>query len=240
MINIAICDDEIEYQNIIKEKVEGVFTKEKEEYATFLYASGKEMLEAANGISFDIVLLDIDMPEESGLIVADDIVDKLPRTNVVFITNRDDLVYEALKCTPFSFIRKACLEDLTKPLVKLIHKVRKENYVIVFSDYKQNISLSVFDIYYIESEKHYINIYTKEQMYKLRLKLSECEEQTKGCGFLKIHKSYLVNVRKIKTLTSKKVELYEGITLPISRGNEEKVKTLFLQEAEKHIDGVIV
>ena len=94
MMNIAICDDEIIYQNIIKSKVDDVFTREKKS-----------------------------MPEESGLIVADVIADKLPRTNVVFITNRDDLVYEALKCTPFSFIRKSCLEDLSKPLAKLIEKV---------------------------------------------------------------------------------------------------------------------
>jgi len=240
MINIAICDDEIVYQNIIKEKVDEVFNKEQEEYSTFSYDSGIELLDAAGNINFDIILLDIDMPEESGLIVADAIAEKLPRTNVVFITNRDDLVYEALKCTPFSFIRKSSLEDLTKPLVKLIHKVRKENYVIVFSDYRQNVSLLVFDICYIESEKHYINIYTEKQTYKLRLKLSECEKQTMGCGFLKIHKSYLVNVRKIKTLTSKKIVLYDGTILPISRGHEEKVKNLFLQEAEKHIDGVIV
>ena len=240
MINIAICDDEIVYQNIIREKVDETFIKEQEEYATFLYASGKEMLEAVGDISFDIILLDIDMPEESGLIVADAIVDKLPRTNVVFITNRDDLVFEALKCAPFGFVRKTHIDEMYNIICRMINKIKKDNYLLVFSDKSSNVSLPVYDIYYIESIKHYLYIHTEKQEFKVRMKISFCEEKIKGCGFIKIHKGIIVNVRRVKSLTSKEAILFNNVLLPISRSNADKVKIQFSERVERYVDGIIV
>lgn len=240
MINIAICDDEKEYQNMIREKVEAIFVNKKEEFWIEGYSSGKELLEAARQIHFDIVLLDIDMPKECGLNVADSITEMLPRTNVVFITNRDDLVFEALKCAPFGFVRKSHIDEMQVTLSRLITKIKKDNYMLVFADKINNVSLPVYDVYYIESMKHYLYIHTEKQEFKIRMKLALCEEKIKGCGFIKIHKGIIVNVRRVKSITSKEVELYNNIKLPVSRGNADKVKIQFSERVEHYVDGVIV
>lgn len=240
MIRLAICDDELSYQNILKQKILSIFEKEKTNVEISTYSSGEELLKAMKDKKADVIFLDIDMPEMSGLNVAGDVMNILPKVSLVFVTNRDDLVFDALRCNPFKFIRKSHLdEELADSIKSVIEKTVKEDFTLVLDDGKQIISLSVHEIHYIESIKHYVYIYTDLQEYKLRLKLSECEEKINDYGFIKIHNSILVNTRKIKKITSKEVILVDDKTLPISRANADNVKSQYFGMVERYVDGII-
>ena len=98
----------------------------------------------------------------------------------------------------------------------------------------------ISDIYYMESKKHYVYIHTFDEEYKCRLKLSDCEAELKNYGFVKIHGSFLANIRKIKRLSSKEVVMTNGHILPISRGNIDNIKLKYIEEMEKHVNGIII
>ena len=68
-----------------------------------------------NGKDFDFVLLDIEMPKYSGIDLASKINEQKGGSGkpyIIFVTNRDGLVFDALKQQPFSFVRKSHLDDL--------------------------------------------------------------------------------------------------------------------------------
>ncbi len=241
MIRLAICDDELTYQNILKQKILSVFEKEKIGVEISIYSSGTELLKEIKAKKIDVIFLDIDMPTLSGLNVADEVMHVLPNISLIFVTNRADLVFDALRYNPFKFIRKSHLdEELSDAIKSVIEKVVKEDFTLFLEDGKQAVSLSINEIYYFESNKHYVHIYTETLEYKLRLKLSECEEKINNYGFIKIHNCILVNMRKIKKLTSQEITLVDGKILPISRANVESVRSQYFRMVEQYVDGIIV
>ncbi len=241
MIRLAICDDELSYQNILKQKILSIFEKEKTDVEISTYSSGEELLKAIKDKKTDVIFLDIDMPVMSGLNVAGEVMNILPKVSLVFVTNRDDLVFDALRCNPFKFIRKSHLdEELADSIKSVVEKTIKEDLSLIFDDGRQTVSISIREILYLESEKHYVYIYTDAREYKLRAKLSEYEEKIKDYGFVRIHSSYIVNMRKIIKMTAKDVVLLNDKKLPISRVNIENVKRQYSGMVERYVDGIII
>ncbi|MBQ8412525.1 MAG: response regulator transcription factor [Lachnospiraceae bacterium] len=241
MITIAICDDELVQLNKIKTKTIEVFERKSEEYTIYEYHTGKTILDDAANMKFDIVLLDIDMPEENGIDVAEELALINPRSNIVFVTNRADLVFEAIRCQPYRFIRKSRLdEEMEEAISTLIDKILNETYVVTFSDKQVQYSFHILDIIYIESKKHYLYFYVGDEEYRCRMRIGDCVNKLKEYGFIKIHGSILVNVRYVKKVTSKEISLTNGTILPISRSNAEAVKLRYLEEMEKHVNGIVL
>lgn len=241
MITIAICDDELVQLNKIKAKTIEVFERTSEEYTIYEYHTGKTILDDAADMKFDIVLLDIDMPEENGISVAEELALINPRSNIVFVTNRADLVFEAIRCQPYRFIRKSRLdEEMEEAISTLIEKILNETYVVTFSDKYVQHSFHILDIIYIESKKHYLYFYVGDEEYRCRMRLGLCENKLKEYGFIKIHGSILVNVRYVRMVTSKEISLTNGTILPISRSNTEAVKLRYMEEMEKHVNGIVL
>ena len=72
---------------------------------------------------YDLVFLDIDMPKYSGMDVAEEIRKKSADTDIIFVSNREDRVFETFSVQPFGFIRKNCFtEDLNATLRQYIQK----------------------------------------------------------------------------------------------------------------------
>lgn len=242
MIKIAICDDDLNQKQNIKALVESVFIRKEQLYEITEYTSGEELVKDMPEARYNIALLDIDMPTMDGIEVANKINEIYKDVNVVFVTNRSDLVFEALTCNPYRFVRKEYLEEgIDEAMLSLITKISNETYVVSFGDKKDHYSFRINDLVYIESKKHYVYFrLDNEEEYKIRDRLANYERKLVDYGFIKIHGSILVNVRKIRKINSVEVVLVNGEKLPISRSNSEKIKMHFLNEMRRHVNGVIV
>lgn len=242
MIKIAICDDDLNQKQNIKALVESVFIRKEQLYEITEYTSGEELVKDMPEARYNIALLDIDMPTMDGIEVANKINEIYKDVNVVFVTNRSDLVFEALTCNPYRFVRKEYLEEgIDEAMLSLITKISNETYVVSFGDKKDHYSFRINDLVYIESKKHYVYFrLDNEEEYKIRDRLANYERKLVDYGFIKIHGSILVNVRKIRKISSVEVVLVNGEKLPISRSNSEKIKMHFLNEMRRHVNGVIV
>lgn len=93
-----------------------------------------------------------------------------------------------------------------------------------------NIRLKVDDISHIETSKHKNVFYTREQTFSIYKKMDELEDDLKGMGFVRIHQSFLINMKYIKRISSYVMILTTGkeISVPKSRYLEVKRQyTLF-------------
>ncbi|WP_259068125.1 LytR/AlgR family response regulator transcription factor [Mucilaginibacter sp. X4EP1] len=179
--------------------------------------------EITNMPQVDIVFLDVDMPELSGLDVADIISS---RSAVIFTTAYPNYAVQAFEKNGSDFILKPIsferftksvtkVQNLLKPKKSIENQALNEHFFINPGVKGRMIQLSYADILYVEGLKNYVVIYTVDNKYITYLSLKEIENSIPSNKFIRIHKSYIVNIDRIKSIDGNIVLLSNSIELPI-------------------------
>lgn len=225
MYHIFICDDEEKFAKILGKRVEECLKELGQSYEIRIFCNGIEMFQAMQEKAPEILLLDIDMPEISGMELAEQIFSSNINTNVIFVTNRYDLVFQAIHYQPFRFIRKEKLDqELDEAICHLINKLEKDEKMWEVQTKNGTEILALKNILYIESCKHYLRIKHINGECEMRGKISNLEKWMSNYGFVQTHRSYLVNVRYMKMVRANEVELDNGEILSVSRDKAQEVK----------------
>ncbi len=230
MIRAAICDDE----PVILEQLRGrIFDEFKRQGAVIrldTFTSGQEFLEAHANEPFDVVFLDIDMPEISGFDVAGRI-SRAEHTLIVFVTMHDELVYSSFQFQPFRFIRKAYLEsELPGIMEAVVNEVTKQNsekkYAFQTRFGKTFVNLG--SVEYIEIYGHWLRVCIKDgEPLECYGSLSDLEKELGDHDFVRTHKSFLVNCKFIFSIERNQVILDDKTAIPLSRYKSEAVRRKF-------------
>ena len=133
-MRLLIIDDEAVFQQKIKERLTAFFAAEN--VAAEIDVCGDPAAVKEKGLyrQYDVMLLDIEMPALSGLDLAAYINGQRGGTDkpyIIFVTNRDELVFDALKLQPFSFVRKGHLEDAEPCLRRILERLRREDFIVI-------------------------------------------------------------------------------------------------------------
>jgi len=182
-----------------------------------------EILNAESDI--DIVFLDVDMPELSGLDVADIISS---HSSIIFTTAFPNYAVQAFEKNGSDFLLKPIsFERFTKSVTKVQNLIKsqkvaehpaEEEYFFINPGTKGKVvQLKYSDIQYIEGLKNYVMIYTADNKYITYLSIQEIEKSIPATKFTRIHKSFIVNIDKIKYIDSNQVFIGQNIQLPIGR-----------------------
>ncbi len=227
MIRIAIVDDEEIFLNSINSKIKELMQKNGTENKIYIFTDGKSMLEQNEKAAFDIVFLDIDMPEITGIDIAKQLRDKHADIEIIFVSNKDEMVYESIKYTPFRFIRKNRFEnEIQEAIETYLKKMKRNAFSYIFSTENGKKPVIVVDIMYIEVKSHKLYVYLEdiESSFIANGNMKDIEKVLSQYGFIRIHQGYLVNFRFINLIRQKEVHLDNGTRLPLSRGKYEKTK----------------
>lgn len=239
-LQIGICDDNSIDLKLVKNELENILNGVGVSYNIHSYDSGNSLIrEISNVCEYDVLLLDIDMPGIDGIDVARRLAESTSLVNIIFITNHNELVFEAIHYRPFRFIRKEKLkEELSEAIHAVINKISEETLLYEFGSGRDNIKIRILDVDYLESKGHYIQIHSGGKVTEIRGKISQYEDKLKNYGFIRIHLGYLVNVRKIYNITSKGVLLDNKELLPISRKNVDIIKETHANFVRRFVRGI--
>lgn len=226
MIRIAITDDDTMYLETLEQYFSQFFTANSIEYKTSVFTDGRSLIEDCNKQTYDILVLDIDMPELNGIEVAEQIRKQNSNIVLVFVTNMEHLVFESFKYAPYRFIRKSKLrQEIPELLESLRSKFSSESMLYKFEYDDKTIKIPLHEIMYFESFNHDIflhDCYGNE--YKVNETLSTLFEKYEDCGFIKTHKSYLVNYLYIYEFRRNCVVLDNQVELPLSKNRTSEIK----------------
>ena len=233
-MNIAICDDSMEYINTIEKHLEDInivcF-----DYDVFF--DGKELVRAYenNTANYDVILLDMEMSQMDGIQTANLIRGLDEHVIIVFITNHTKYMQKSFECEPFRFLVKpVSIEDLKKVFDEITYKLNKERKTLVFSEKRNKIRLFCDNIIYFECQSHWVYIYTKEKTYKICKSMSDLYEKIDNNVFFRIHKSYVINLNYVKEIKENDVVLYEtNAIIPISRLYKKEFVNSFMNFKER-------
>lgn len=222
-MKIAICDDDYRFSEILKEKIESIFTAEDLKYDVSIYNSGADLINFVN--QYDLIFLDVEMPNITGEKIAYHIITTKCKTLVVFVTNHDDFVSTSFKYKPFGFIRKDKLNVELKETVANLKEYLSDNMSLFLFDYQgKTMSVKFHEIVYIEVFGHYTTMHTVTREFEVLKTLSAIEKQLQNKGFVRTHKSFLVNCNYIFSIEKKCVVLNTGQEIPLSRHRINDVK----------------
>jgi DNA-binding LytR/AlgR family response regulator len=190
----------------------------------------------------DLMFLDINMPEITGL----DFLKTIPNPPYVIITTafREyaiegydlDVVDFLLKPISFERFLKAINRyiDRTKPSRNSNGNhshINPEKKYIHIQDGKTIIKLLLDDILYLEGYGEYVKVITQNKNHLVRNSLAEFENKLSESNFLRIHKSYIVNMQKISGFSSLHVIL-KNVQLPIGRIYRDNVMNILKSDSK--------
>lgn len=181
----------------------------------------------------DIIFLDVEMPNLSGFQLLDQIL-YMPK--VILTTSKTDYAFDAFQYGVVDYLKKPIIFNRFKEAVdKTKHSINKEyqsfqnkvqevnlKEIYIKSDGKLT-RLNFEDILYIESIGDYVKYFTAAKNYLALSTLKAVEERVTGNGFMKVHRSYIVNLQKIKDIQDNTLVI-DGKVIPISRSFQSEVK----------------
>lgn len=224
IINIAICDDDIEHINLLEKYLFEICNVKIE---CDVYQSGEKLIDAyKNNIErYDVVFLDMEMNELNGIETANLIREFNEHIIIIFVTSHTEYMRESFKCSPFRFLLKPVdIEELKTVVYDMCKKLSKKRNVYAFTENKTKIRLFCDDIIYLESQDHWIWIHTKEKTYRVCKSLSEIHTQLGNMMFCRVHKLFVINLHYIKAIKENDVQLYHcDKAIPISRMYKKQV-----------------
>lgn len=230
LIRAAICDDEKAMLDELHKRILIECKQHNIEIIIENFLSGGELLKSQKENPFDVVFLDIDMPGINGFDIAESI-NGSENTLIVFVTSHDELVYSSLKFRPFRFIRKSYLEsELPEVLSAVNAEISKRNAGKKFSFRTKTgeVFLDIGDIEYIEIYGHWLRVgVINGEFPECYGNLTALEEQLAPFDFVRVHKSYLVNLKYIYSIEKTQIILDDKTAIPLSRYKAADVKAKF-------------
>ena len=151
-----------------------------------------------NGKSFDLIFLDVDMPEINGIELGKKIRQKLPKCFIVFATNYPQYALDAYECEAYHYLIKPIItEKLHTILDKLVKNFRDRNKEYIIHGRFENVRVRVSDILYVEYLRKHVcfHLDTPEKTsYEVIGSLTDIYEKFKMLGFFRCHQSFIVNL----------------------------------------------
>ena len=244
MLKIAILDDDKTALMISTSAVEAFLKEKNAEYRLFSFSNPLNFLASAKEEKFDLSFLDIDMPEMNGLSVANELATISKYGQIIFLSQREDLVFECLKFHPFGFIRKSKLIDdfslMMNQFFQTVANNESNETKIDFFDKTKTYSFKIKDIVYIEGDRNYQKVVLKDKSSQnIRVPLGTLEEKLREHGFLRIHKGYLLNYLYIRSIENEEVYLTTGTSLPMAKKRKEEIMKQYLAISRKNSSVII-
>jgi len=192
-----------------------------------------EAISFLNESNTDLLFLDINMPEISGINFARSLSNP---PAIIFTTAYREFAADGFELQAIDYLVKPIPFDRFLKAVNHYFKLHtksvemttpeppggSEEEFIFLKDSKKTHKVFLTDIKYIESDGDYIRFYLQSRKIMVRGSLSSMEVSLPPAIFLRIHNSYIINLKKVNAITLHSVEI-DGTELPISRSHKEKV-----------------
>lgn len=184
----------------------------------------------------EIIITEIGVEEENGIGAAKQVKELFGDVKMICMASTLENTEDIFEADPvYLLVKPIKREKLYEAVDRAIEQLEESEAASVTLISKSFIArVKTEDIYYVESERRILTVHCKEEDIKVNMKLSDMEEQLPEY-FLRVHQSYLVNMKQIRFFSSKGAELTDGSVIPVSRPRYAKTKEdflLFLGEKE--------
>lgn len=229
-LKIAICDDspqdQIYLMHILTTWAKS--TGRTLEIRTFLNAE-QFLFHYEEESDFQILLLDIEMGAMNGVELAHKLRIVNREIQIVFVTGYADYIAEGYEVDALHYLLKPIRsEKLIQVMEKAVANQKKSERFLLLKENRESVRLPVADIIYIEVFSHCCVIHTAEGITEIKTAIARLETEL-GPQFVRVHRSYLVNLEFIRRIIRTEIQLESGERVPLSRRKYTEVNLAFIQ-----------
>ncbi len=222
MYRLAICDDnqaDIAYLQVFLERW-AAETQAALKIESF--PSAEAFLFRYEEEAFDLLLLDIEMGEMSGVELARKIRQKDHLVQIIFITGYMDYIAEGYDVEALHYLLKPVTEEkLRAVLERALRRLEAGEKELCLSLPGAVVRIPLREIRYLEVQRNYVTVCGQE-IYRVKKTLNELEQELDE-RFFRIGRSYIVNLHFVRKVTRTQVILKDGGQLPLSRKFYEEI-----------------
>lgn len=232
-MKLAICEDERFWQEQLEAMVRRWASERKELLEMRCFPDSESFrfcLEEEK--DWDVLLLDIEMGKESGMELAERVRRENEEVSIIFATGYAQYMGRGYDVGAMQYLLKPVEEEkLFACLDRVKRQQEKSGKKLLFETTAQvKVSLAAADIWYLEANRHNCILYTKERQYELKMSMTAAERALGAeCGFVKCHRSFLVNLRHVREIYREEIVLDDGRRVPMSRRVYQEVNVAFLR-----------
>lgn len=225
---IAICDDMEEDVKYISSAVNKWAEKENITVDIETFPSAESFLfRYAEQKTFDILLLDVEMPSMNGVELAKRIRKENDAVQIIFITGYTDYIAEGYEVSALHYLVKPLSETkLFEVLNRAVLKIRKNEKSLFFSLSGEMVRIPIYEIKYLEVQQNYVTVHSKKD-YTVKKTLGEFERELDE-RFYRMGRSFIVNLSCIDKITKTDVFLSDGSVIPLPRGQYGPLNKAFI------------
>lgn len=240
MLKAIIVEDEY----LAREELEYLVKSHSEIDIVASFEDGLEAFKYLQDHEVDVVFLDIQIPSIDGLLLAKNLHKSTHPPHVVFVTAYKEFAVEAFELEAFDYILKPYNEPR---IISLLQKIEQAERQAPKPQYEaaSNASRTVNlvkgeriivtpceQIYYAEADEKLTYVYTRTDRYVMQMTISEFVSRLPAEGFFRCHRSYCVNINKIREIvpwfnSTYLIRLHDlSFEVPVSRSNIKAFRQL--------------
>ena len=229
MLLIAVCDDiPIECADIAKQ-IETILKQSNTDFMIKKFFGGLELIQSRE--SFDIIFLDIKMPNINGMELAKQIRKQGRQSLIIFITSASEYVFDAFDVEAFQYLLKPIQTDkLKNVLEKATKKMQIDANIdfLMISANRQIQKVLLKDILYIESIGRIAKIHCNNGTLETYEQIGILEDKLSDKFFFRCHKCFLVNLNFVDAFNKTEVRLENGEKIMLAKRRYEDFQKAIL------------
>lgn len=229
-INIAVCDDERKICSHLESILSNILSDKFLEYSIDTFYSGEDLCKEMESRNYDLVFLDIELPEmngvETGKYIREIKNDNI--TQIVYISSKKEYAMDLFKVRPIDFLIKPLDEEQIGNIIDVYMKLNggKDELFRYRTGYSLH-KVEMFKIMYFVRDNRKVTMFTVDGEEIFYESLESVFERVKMYGFLFIHKSFIVNYRFIKMIRYDHVVMTNNEIFTISQSRRKTIRDIY-------------
>lgn len=233
MYHIAVVEDEKECSEQMQQFLKQYQEEKSVRFKVSVYEGAAQLLDGYEPV-YDMILMDIDMPDMNGMDAAECVRQTDQDVVIVFITNMASFAIRGYEVGALDFVVKpVSYFNFSMRLSRALQRSRSREPRQVMLTLADGVKkLEVGQIYYVEVQNRMLYYYTKEGVFEVRGTMQSAQQMLKAYSFVKCNYWYMVNLRHVTEVKKNTVVVGE-YELEISRRN----RTPFLKALTEYVGG---
>ena len=231
MFRIGICEDELTQQEYMEKSIMAWADKKQNRIQISKFISAEQFLfEYEDFEDFDLLILDIQLSNMTGMELAKEIRRKDNTVKIVFLTGDKDYAIEGYEVGAVRYLMKPLKIDLLEEVLDIVWENLQQNPAMSFVYTKggQTFKVPYMQIMYVEADGHYCRLITRQETHEWKSKFSELVSFFIPQGFCALKRGLLVNLRYVNQITKTDCILENGEKLPIAKSCYDEVNRMFI------------